>query len=117
MAQKPETQFKERIRPLLDGLPRAWWVKTQMLALRGIPDFIGVVNGHFIALELKTDDAEPGNALQRWVLDKIRAAGGIALVVTPLSWPGTYAILKKVAAAKALMRDPAWTAKGPNQDH
>lgn len=77
-----ETRFKTRIRPILETLPRSWWLKTQLLALCGIPDFIGCVQGRFVALELKTEKGK-ATKLQEWVLQKIRHAGGYAAVVTP----------------------------------
>jgi hypothetical protein len=96
--KKPETRFKEKIRPLLDALPRSWWVKTQMVALRGIPDMLGCVNGHFIAMELKVDDVP--DALQEWNLDKIAKANGVPLTVTPENWEQVYQTLLGVALGK-----------------
>ncbi len=90
MAEKKETTFKKRIRPSLDALPRSWWVKVQQVGIRGTPDILGCVNGHFVALELKaskTSDAEP---LQAYTLRKVDEAGGVAFVVTPENWNEVY---------------------------
>jgi hypothetical protein len=81
MAKQPETKFKEKIAPILKGLRRSWWLKTQMTAIRGIPDYLGVVNGRFVALELKAPGAKPDpgrEKLQGYVCAKIREAGGLA---------------------------------------
>lgn len=97
MAKKPETVFKERIKPHLDRIPHSWWVKIQMLSLAGIPDYLGCINGRFVALELKKDGKTDASLLQGWVLSKIRAAGGIALKVDPENWQATYNLLQRIA--------------------
>lgn len=104
MAKKQETKFKERIRPFLDSLPKSWWLKTQMLAILGIPDFLGCLQGYFIAMELKVDGKAP-TALQRYVLKKIRDAGGIALHVHPENWEDVYKLLKDVSSGTVDLRD------------
>ena len=85
MPKKPETLFKERIRPFLDNIPNSWWFKTQQLSTLGIPDFIGCVRGKFVALELKRDQKEASkrHALQRHVLQCIVKAGGYAAFLYP----------------------------------
>lgn len=78
---QPETRFKMKVRPLLDAIPGSWWVKIQMVSVRGIPDFLGFINGQGIALELKVDS--PLEPLQRHTLAKISKTGTYARVVTP----------------------------------
>lgn len=94
-----ETKFKLKIRPELEALPHSWWVKTQMVAMRGIPDFLGCVNGLFIALELKVEgkEAEP---LQGWIIRKIIQAGGFGVVVTPKLWPDVHSYLNEISRGK-----------------
>lgn len=46
----------------------------------GIPDIVGCYNGHFFAIECKAGDNKT-TALQELELQKIRDAGGIALVI------------------------------------
>lgn len=96
MAEKNETKFKKRIRPLLEAIPRSWWLKTQERTMRGVPDFLGSVRGHFVALELKMDGEEP-DMLQEWVLGKIIKAGGMAVCVTPKNWPEVYKTLLQIS--------------------
>lgn len=98
MAKKPETVFKERIKPMLEALGGSWWVKTQMLSTLGIPDYLGCVQGAFIALELKKDRKSKPSKLQLWVLGKIMDAGGIAMVVYPENWDEVYGVLSACAA-------------------
>lgn len=61
----------------------AWYFKTWGSAQRaGLPDYIGCVDGRFVAVESKARGARRGvTALQRVVLDRIRRAGGIALEI------------------------------------
>jgi Holliday junction resolvase len=46
----------------------------------GIPDIVGCYKGHFFAVECKAGDNKT-TALQELELQKIRDAGGIALVI------------------------------------
>ena len=74
MAKKPETVFKERIRPKLDMIPDSWWIKTQMLATVGVPDFLGCVNGLFVGIELKASQADMNKSrgsIQNYILFQI----------------------------------------------
>lgn len=82
----PETKFKLRVMEDLKILPKAWFFKTQMLATLGIPDIIGVINGRFIALELKKNKQEVRKSrtkIQKYVLGKIAEAGGYASMLYP----------------------------------
>lgn len=90
MAEKRETTFKKRIRPALDALPSSWWVKVQQVGVRGTPDFLGCVNGHFVALELKRSEKASADPLQVYTMHKIETAGGITYVVTPENWVSVY---------------------------
>ena len=86
MAKKPETVFKERIRPRLDEIPDSWWLKTQMLSTVGIPDFLGCVNGLFIGLELKASEKEANRSqgtIQNYILFQINRSGGFATYMYP----------------------------------
>lgn len=97
MPQKPETRFKNRIRPLLEALPGTWFVKVQQQTLAGTPDFLLCVGGLFIALELKSDRSARVTPLQRYNLEKIERAGGKSFVAYPENWGDIYAELKAYA--------------------
>jgi len=91
MANKEETKFWNRIRPDLNQI--GWFLKTQMLAQLGIPDVIGVINGQFIALELKADEQGHGGKtekLQEIILERIANHGGFCRKVWPENWPKVY---------------------------
>lgn len=87
--KQPETLFKERVqRDLKARFPDAWFFKSSERSIRGIPDIIGVIRGRFVALELKVGKNK-ADALQRYVIEKIKKAGGYAKVVTPENLPET----------------------------
>lgn len=77
-----ETSFKLKVKARLANIPNAYFIKIQMLSIRGIPDFLGVKDGRFVALELKTEDGST-DGLQRWTLKKLANCGAFVKVVTP----------------------------------
>ena len=79
---KPETRFKNYIRPILETIPSSCWEKIQQVVIRGTPDFVGVVNGRAVVIELKVGHNDT-DALQEYKLDKWRKAGALAFVMTP----------------------------------
>lgn len=83
MSQKPETVFQRRVLDRLRTIPDSWWEKIAQVSIRGTPDIIGCVRGHFVALELKRAPNAKIDQLQLHKLDKIEEAGGLALVVNP----------------------------------
>ena len=95
MAKKPETVFKEKIRPRLEALGVVY--KIQSETIRGIPDFLICINGHFVALELKKDMATPPDKLQMYNLAKIEKNGGKAYLVYPENWDRVYNTLLTLA--------------------
>lgn len=97
VAQKPETRFKNRIRPLLNALPNSWWVKTSQRSVRGTPDLLGCVNGMFIALELKRSESARIDPLQEHNINKIIAARGLAFLVFPENWQKVFQTLQRLA--------------------
>lgn len=98
MAKQPETIFKERVLADLKLLPNTYAVKIQQVAILGTPDILACINGWFVALELKRDDKSKPDPRQKYELDKIDSANGVALVAHPLNWPGILASLKRIAA-------------------
>ena len=94
--KKPETKFKEKILSRLKELPNSWVVKVQQVALRGTPDILLCLKGHFVAIELKTEDGEL-DALQTYNIEQIVKAGGSAYVMTPDNCFGILLELKDLA--------------------
>ena len=81
MARTPEAAVKKQIRKLLDaaGAYYAMPIGTGY-GNSGVPDFVICHKGRFIAVEAKAGSNKP-TALQELHLARIRAAGGIALVI------------------------------------
>jgi hypothetical protein len=89
MAAKPETVFRKRVRKDLkalvaQGLP-LFIMPIQQKAIKGDPDFALCANGHFIGLELKSEDGTL-DALQEAKRTAILEAGGLSLVAYPSNW-------------------------------
>jgi hypothetical protein len=104
--KQPETLFKQKILPLLRALPNSFFIKIQMLAVLGIHDIIGCLNGKFIALELKRNRTEAARKtgrtkLQGYILLQIRGAGGYAEFVYPENWEKIHGELSEISEARA----------------
>ena len=96
MAKKEETKFRESCYPFLNGLRNTWWESIQQKAIRGTPDTLLCCNGHFVALEFKTNDGE-ATPLQKIKLYYIRKAGGYAIEVSPSNWETVKHLLTKLS--------------------
>ncbi len=81
MASTPEALVKKRIRKILDdsGTYFAMPIGTGY-GNSGVPDFLVCHQGGFIAIEAKAGKGKT-TALQDAHLAKIRAAGGVAVVI------------------------------------
>lgn len=79
----PETTFKNKVQKYLDEIG-AYIVKQHgnMFTKKGVPDLLICLNGYFIALELKAENGHPSE-IQLYQIDKIKKAGGIALLLYP----------------------------------
>lgn len=89
--------------PVLKLLPNSWFTKVQQLAIRGVPDIIGVVNGRFVGLELKNSrkeaEATKGRVrLQAHRLFQIRAGGGYGEFLYPENWDKVHAELSAISS-------------------
>lgn len=101
---KPETRFKEKVMAALKTLPFTWHVKTQQRSVRGIPDLLLCVRGHFVAAELKATPEEDPDPLQEFNLAKITRSGGIAVTIHPGNWPAFFSVLIQVATGKVILQ-------------
>lgn len=78
---KNEKDVKKAVKEILDEAG-AWYfmpVANGFTAI-GIPDFIGCLKGKFIAIETKFGSNKP-TRMQEIILNKIKFAGGVALVI------------------------------------
>jgi len=97
MAKKPETLFKEKVKSALATLPHSWFEKIQQVAIRGTPDFVGVIRSRFIAIELKKSLKEEPDPLQNYKLGEIAEAGGMSFVMAPENFQDTFNYLLELA--------------------
>lgn len=95
MARKPETIFRNRIKPQLESLPRTAVFPIDQSSICGDPDLLLCVRGLFVAIELKVDDTP--SKLQIYKLNKVLGAYGISIVATPETWEEIYLFLQKLA--------------------
>jgi pantoate kinase len=81
MASTPEALVKKRIRKILEGSKSYFAMPIGTgYGNSGVPDFLVCYQGGFIAIEAKAGKGKT-TALQDAHLAKIRAAGGVALVI------------------------------------
>ena len=94
MAQTPEKAVKVKVRKLLDALG-AYYVMpvTGGYGTQGAPDFLVCLRGKFIGIETKAGKGKT-TALQDLNLQKIRDAGGVALVIYETDLPKLKSILE-----------------------
>lgn len=102
-----ESAFQKKVKGRLDalikeGIPLYYFVK-EAGAIRGIPDIVGCVCGHFFAWELKRDGSEAGKttgriALQRYTLLRIHKAQGHGQIVHPANLEDAIQELLKLSA-------------------
>lgn len=81
-----EKSFENKIKRFLTDRG-CWHVKyfANRMTKSGVPDILACVNGRFVAIEVKASNGHPSE-LQIWNRDKIREAGGIAIIVYPEQW-------------------------------
>lgn len=82
MARQPEGKLAQKILVAL-RLKGGWWTKIHGGEYQevGLPDIVGCYKGRFVGVEVKMPGGKP-TARQRFILEQITMAGGIAAVVT-----------------------------------
>ncbi len=81
MAMTPEKKVKDKVAKVLKQLGAYYFFPaTGGYGRSGVPDIVGCYNGKFFGIECKAGK-NTTTALQELELEKIRKAGGIALVV------------------------------------
>jgi len=66
MVRKSESIFRERFAKQLKKIPNSFFESCQQKSIRGTPDIMGCVNGHFVALELKASKKDKLMPLQKY---------------------------------------------------
>lgn len=92
----PERAFRNKVVPQLKAIERSWWESIQQKSIRGTPDIIGVVNGRFVAIEIKAANGR-ASPLQREKLKRIHDAGGLSILLYPDNLSNIIKILKEIA--------------------
>lgn len=79
----PEGKVKREIKAIFDEFGIYWFCPaTYGFGASGVPDFVGCVDGRFLAVEAKSKYTRHGvTRLQQHNIDKIQANNGVALVV------------------------------------
>ncbi len=81
MAETPEKKVKKKVRAILDELGADYIMPvTGGDGSQGAPDFLVCLRGKFVGIETKAGKGKT-TALQDLNLQKIRDAGGVALVI------------------------------------
>ena len=92
----PESLFRKRVDAALKKLPNSYFESIQQVAIRGTPDKLGVVNGRFVALELKARDGRV-HPLQAMKLLKYEEAGALVFVANPTNWEEIWSTLVRLS--------------------
>ena len=100
-----EKTFENKVKLFLDDLDKTWYFKVWGGGFQraGIPDIICNVNGHFVALELKSDTGHP-SALQLRNVRLINESNGIAMIVYPKDFEKLKITLKNLLVVRASER-------------
>jgi hypothetical protein len=99
---KPETIFRKRVLAFLKTLPHTFFDPIQQMSISGSPDYYVCTRGHFIALEIKTDEGIVDD-LQEWLHNEVvKKGGGIALVCRPSNFKQIKSKLMALAKGKSI---------------
>jgi len=94
MANTKESLVKAKIKHILEELPCYFFMPpANGYGRAGIPDFVGCLNGMFFSIEAKAGKGKT-TALQDRELERIRQAGGLALIVNEENLDGLKIILE-----------------------
>lgn len=105
----PEGEVKNEIKMTLEDNGIAYSLKTTMgYGKSGWPDFDVVLRGIYVTIEAKYDAADEGpTVLQRRTMEKIRASGGVTLVIDIMNYPRLEKLIDLVdEAAKTVPLTP-----------
>lgn len=98
MAKTPEGIVKEKVTALLKREDVYYFFPaTHGYGRSGVPDIVACVNGWFLAIECKANGNKP-TALQVREIERIRARGGVAVVVDETNWDMLPELIRKLKA-------------------
>ena len=78
-----EKQFENKIKEFLKS-HNIWFTKVWGGGYQkaGIPDILACVNGHFVAIELKSSSGKP-TELQKYNIRRINECNGVGIILYP----------------------------------
>ena len=97
MKTAQEKTFENKIKKFLEA-EGAWFIKYwagSQFTKAGVPDILACVNGYFVGIEVKAQQGRPSE-LQLYNIEKIRNAGGFALVLYPSAFPKFKEFIKNL---------------------
>jgi Holliday junction resolvase len=94
VAMTPERKVKARVEAILrEAGAYYFFPATHGYGRSGVPDIIACLDGGFLAIECKAGKGKP-TALQMRELDRVRTAGGAALLVNEETMYMVYDAIK-----------------------
>lgn len=96
----PEKKFETQVKAYLKE-QSCWILKTWSNGIqrKGIPDLLVCCNGYFLGVELKADNGK-ASELQKWNINHIRHAGGIAIILYPQQFKAFKAMVQQLKAGR-----------------
>lgn len=91
---RTEAQFQRNVAKFLKDLPKTYVTKIQQMGRVGDPDYICVINGWPVYLELKRSASHKARPLQVRTLEQAKASGAYAKVVHPENWGAVSSYLE-----------------------
>ena len=85
-----------QVYPFLKALKNIHFFSIQQQSLCGHPDILMVLNGWFVALELKSENGKP-RPLQQYHLDEVEKAGGISIYANEENWEDVKILLTEIS--------------------
>lgn len=92
-----EKTFENKIKKLLKD-EGCWFIKYWgggIYTQEGVPDIIACVNGNFVAIEVKASNGTASD-LQKYNIEKIKEAGGIALIAYPEDYEDLKILIRRL---------------------
>jgi Holliday junction resolvase len=100
MAKTPEAKVKAKVVDVLkDEGAYYFFPATGGYGRSGVPDIVACINGLFIGIECKAGSNKP-TALQVRELERIRTAGGCAVVANEGNWDLIRPLIRKLKGAR-----------------
>jgi hypothetical protein len=90
-----ESKFKDKLKKFLNEVPFCYHFTKEAMAIRGIPDLIGHIDGKFFALECKASESSKVDELQLYHIGRIIRCGGYAEIIHPTN---AHAVLADLLA-------------------